>query len=229
MPPSSHAASHRSTTSSQLSHAASHRSITSSHLSTATSHRSITSSQLSAATTHGSRADTLAAMDRDTPHQSEASRSDAPQTSSYASSSTTRGAEDDDDADSLFDNENHYIIAPPIPTTLATDGPRLRGRALNRTATVGGMGAQFATAGAQFTVPVSAGVGEDEGEGEDLGVVQVQQMLEHAVLTAQTAEAAEAVREMGTVLEARRNREEMYRARLMMFPPVEGMGCVFRR
>lgn len=212
MPPSSHAAS---------------------HLSTAASHRSTTSSHLSTATSHGSRTDALAAMDRDTPHQSEASRSDVLPTHrdafrarrnvshapSSASSSST-ALTDDDDANSLFDNENHYIIAPPIHTA---DGPRLRVRPLNRTAVVGGMGAQFATTGAHFT---AAGPGEgagEEDEGGGLGVVQ--QMLEHTVWTAQTA-GGPVVREteiMGTVGEVGRGREEMDRARLVRFPV--SVGC----
>lgn len=152
-------------------------------------------------------------MDRDTPHESEASRSDVLPTHrdafrarrnvshapSSASSSSTALA--DDDANSLFDNENHYIIAPPIHTA---DGPRLRVRPLNRTAVVGGTGAQFATTGAHFTV---AGPGEgtgEEDEGEGLGVVQQMVVRETEIL--------------GTVREVGRGREEMDRARLVRFP-----------
>lgn len=182
-------------------------------------------------------------MDRDTPHQSEASRSDAPETHSSASSSTTRA--EDDDGDSLFDHDrnysfdsnnnnshrfhtNHQWATSPSTLPATTGRPLFRNTSLLRsslnteihTTAMGSMGAQFTMAGA---------VGEEEEEeGEGLGVVQ--QMLEDVVLAAQGAEGAGEQGIEETMSRVRGYRADMYRARLMMFPPAgEGMGCVFRR
>ena len=152
-------------------------------------------------------------MDRDTPHQSEHSRSDTSQVDGYASSSTTRG--DDDGGNTLFDNDNDdYTPTPP-----ATNTPLLRNSTLNtqnHAATVGSMGAQFITA-------VAAGAGEGTGEDVEEESLAAQPMLEHVVLLPADV-AGGVVGELRIVDTVRRHRGDMDRERMERYSPVSAVG-----